>query len=1089
MRRWMGLMVCAASAGAMAQVVLTANAPQYNFQVLAGSQRQISVKLTGGTTNKINWSVLSATGGASATLDRGANAPGVTNVTIGPAVGACSITGGIGTYKVTSPATVTVQAQSVDDLSKKVTFLFNVCANTTSVDLVPAYQQAYKGQPVEIQTWVSGNTNQAGTWSIVSQPAGGNGTLADTNKRDALFSATVTGRYTLKYTSAADGSKSATATVYVSPNALPSYKATTSLTQPTECYADPQLSGKVYDVGPGLAFTTIRSVPTNNWAPGSIMRVHNVDTTGKNPTTYHESTRLISNGTPTQPLIMCGVPDAAGNLPIIDGINAQSPPWANGYTQPYGIVSLWGAGQYNGLYKDGSAGPNYMIISGLAIAHAGTTYNFIPLTGGAPLPYSDGASCIDIRSGTHLLIEGNDMNFCSNGLFVANNGQNTGFSTVTRYVDVRGNRMRNSSSAGAFGTHDAYVQSWFSVIEGNRFESLVAGSHGDALKDRGTESIIRYNLFNAQVANQLINFQSSTDAESYIAFEPYLGAAGITTCKAWYCNVDNTVSADLLTAWQEHLEKDFVYGNIFSGRTFELADINYGDCGGSNAPFDNATEMADHQGRLYFYNNTEDQPELAVFATLTGFNNGGDPQQQFMKPTVIAANNILYRTKQQTNIFAFARNASVVGVWQTNLMNLGTFSNAAPIAGSIRDWKGVNGWDSYTDQNQYPLDVPIDGHQTGLTAANFLTTPQSNMQPYNPVTFAPVPGAGAIGAGTPITDPWASLLPVRSQYSTEQAATIARTSLTTIGAVDTGGQPTLVSITPTAQSLAALSTLSGPSYTVGVALTLNCLYSNGMSTDCGPAATAVPTSPALTIVDGNKIITQTTGYGTLTANLGGVSSPPMVYSINGASGPAPATPSVVQVVLSPLSSTLTMGGTQQMTATATYSDASVKGCTPTTWSSSAPAVVTVTSGGLASATSGGSALITAVCSGVTSVASTLTVAASGPVTPPPVVPPPAPTIASVAISPATLTVLAGDTQQLTAMATYTDASIKACAATGWTSSAPAVATVSSAGLVSAVAKGTGSVTATCGGVVSSPVSVSVSATRVKVWTMRPTTTA
>ena len=83
MRRMMGWLL-AISTSAAAQVVLTANAPQYNFQVLAGSQRQVSVKLTGGTTNKINWSVASTTGGASATLDHGANAPGVTNVMIGP---------------------------------------------------------------------------------------------------------------------------------------------------------------------------------------------------------------------------------------------------------------------------------------------------------------------------------------------------------------------------------------------------------------------------------------------------------------------------------------------------------------------------------------------------------------------------------------------------------------------------------------------------------------------------------------------------------------------------------------------------------------------------------------------------------------------------------------------------------------------------------------------------------------------------------------------------------------------------------------------------------------------------------------------
>src|SRR5208283_5184207 len=161
-------------------------------------------------------------------------------VNIGPTAGDCSIPeaqNDIGAYTVTSTATVKVQAQSVDDTTKTATFLFNVCAKTTTVMMAPAYQQAFKGQHRMLQSWVTGDTDETGTWSIVSQPGSGDGTLADTTNRDADFVATVTGRYTLEYTSNSNPSKSATAIVYVSPNAMPFYVSTSTpnQTEPREC--------------------------------------------------------------------------------------------------------------------------------------------------------------------------------------------------------------------------------------------------------------------------------------------------------------------------------------------------------------------------------------------------------------------------------------------------------------------------------------------------------------------------------------------------------------------------------------------------------------------------------------------------------------------------------------------------------------------------------------------------------------------------------------------------------------------------------------------------------------------------------------
>ena len=134
--------------------------------------------------------------------------------------------GNAGPYTFSSTGVVTVTAQSVDDTTKSATYKFNVCANSTStlpngqnsVIVAPAYQQAFQSQPMSLQSWVVGCTDETGTWSITSQPAGGNGTLSDTTYRDTVFTASVTGRYTVKYADNCN-SGSNTAIVYVSPNA------------------------------------------------------------------------------------------------------------------------------------------------------------------------------------------------------------------------------------------------------------------------------------------------------------------------------------------------------------------------------------------------------------------------------------------------------------------------------------------------------------------------------------------------------------------------------------------------------------------------------------------------------------------------------------------------------------------------------------------------------------------------------------------------------------------------------------------------------------------------------------------------------
>ena len=84
------------------------------------------------------------------------------------------------------------------------------------------------------------------------------------------------------------------------------------------------------------------------------------------------------------------------------------------------------------------------------------------------------------------------------------------------------------------------------------------------------------------------------------------------------------------------------------------------------------------------------------------------------------------------------------------------------------------------------------------------------------------------------------------------------------------------------------------------------------------------------------------------------------------SATAPPPPTLSSIAVTPVNQTITIGATQQYTATGTYSDGSTQNLTSqAAWSSSSTGVAGITSAGLATGVSAGSTTITATLSGVT----------------------------------------------------------------------------------------------------------------------------
>ena len=183
----------------------------------------------------------------------------------------------------------------------------------------------------------------------------------------------------------------------------------------------------------------------------------------------------------------------------------------------------------------------------------------------------------------------------------------------------------------------------------------------------------------------------------------------------------------------------------------------------------------------------------------------------------------------------------------------------------------------------------------------------------------------------------------------------------------------------------------------------------------------------------------------------GVSTMIIACGGDGTSGPTPPPPPtpVASVSLTPTSADLQVGQTRQLTAQPRDADGNSLSRT-VSWQSSSAAVATVSSSGLVTAVSAGTAQITATSEGK-SAGAAITVK-------PAVI-----AVASVGVTPATAEIEVGETSQLTAAVLDAQGKPLTGRSVAWASTAPAVATVSASGLVTAVTPGTASITATSEG--------------------------
>lgn len=283
--------------------------------------------------------------------------------------------------------------------------------------------------------------------------------------------------------------------------------------------------------------------------------------------------------------------------------------------------------------------------------------------------------------------------------------------------------------------------------------------------------------------------------------------------------------------------------------------------------------------------------------------------------------------------------------------------------------------------------------------------------------------SGTVSGSTKLTVTSASLVSIAIN---PQTATVALGSTQQFTATGTFSDGTTQDLTQSGQwtsSVATVATISNTSGTAGLASTLGTGTTTiGVSSGTISATATLVVNPAAlvsiainpqnptialgttqqftatgTYTDGTKqdlttVVTWSSSLATVAIISNSVGSDGLATSAGQGTSTISATSSsisssttitvgsatLVSIAITPASASISVGTTQQFTATGTYSDGSTQDLTSeVNWSSSATAVATIATGGLATGQGGGTATITATSGSITASA-TLSVGSSSP---------------------------------------------------------------------------------------------------------------
>jgi hypothetical protein len=248
----------------------------------------------------------------------------------------------------------------------------------------------------------------------------------------------------------------------------------------------------VYEVGPGKEFEGIGQVPLDTLEPGDIVRIY------YRQEPYREKFILRRSGTKENPIVIMGVPEG-DKLPIIGG----------SLSNQFQEEQLFEPGRWLIKVGDGTPG-DYIQIKNLELRNANNSQAFV--IAGHVQGFDDNAAGVFVRFGRHVLITGCIIHSCGNGI-------QTSYGPKVSHVTLNGCRIYDNGNHLDFKSdqeHNVYLCGTNSIIQGCRFGDT--HSDGNNIKDRGLNTIIRYNWIEGGKNRQLdlVDYIGYGRADAYV---------------------------------------------------------------------------------------------------------------------------------------------------------------------------------------------------------------------------------------------------------------------------------------------------------------------------------------------------------------------------------------------------------------------------------------------------------------------------------------------------------------------------------------------------------------------------------------------
>lgn len=253
--------------------------------------------------------------------------------------------------------------------------------------------------------------------------------------------------------------------------------------------ASTSTGGTTYNIGPGKTYTSLGAFNWSSLGPGDTVNIYYA--------TYAEKIAITRRGAAASPIRIVGIPDVSGNKPIIDGLSAVSNSQFTGLAAPntFGDLSLVLFGRFTA--DPTGHQPGYISLENLVItrgseANSPATYTQSDAT---TRSYIAGVAGIYLSRGDHITIKNNTIDSNGNGIFGAWNWENNGYTRALSDITVSGNTFTGNGTVGSYLEHHSYLEAERTIYEYNHYLPERSGANGGGLKDRGVNTIIRYNWF------------------------------------------------------------------------------------------------------------------------------------------------------------------------------------------------------------------------------------------------------------------------------------------------------------------------------------------------------------------------------------------------------------------------------------------------------------------------------------------------------------------------------------------------------------------------------------------------------------------